>query len=283
MVKRLADGCGDTGGFGSFTPAIYDTAWLSMVTKSVNGEQKLLFPECLSYILREQLEDGGWSSYSSPVNGILNSLASLLSLLKHSNANHRFDIEPTSLKVRIDKAKTALSVALGNWDVKSTVHVGFEILVPSFLEQLEDYGVFFEFPGKGDLAILNEENLARFPKMLIYANMQTTLLHSLEAFIGKIDFDRVGHQLRNGSMFGSPASTAAYLMHSSTWDNEAEAYLRTVYNRAASSGGIPSAFPSTVFESSWVRTSQESAKSNWILLTEILGLVSFTYQRLPYG
>ncbi|KAF2734802.1 hypothetical protein EJ04DRAFT_534654 [Polyplosphaeria fusca] len=44
-------------------------------------------------------------------------------------------------------------------------------------------------------------------------------------------------------------------MNATSWDNEAEAYLRMVYSQQASigkKGGFPSAFPSTLFEISWV-------------------------------
>lgn len=55
----------------------------------------------------------------------------------------------------------------------------------------------------------------------------------------------------------SPASTAAYPIHSSTWDDEAESYLRTVIAEGAGEGrgGVPSTYPTPTFESTWVRFS----------------------------
>ena len=247
LVKELASGCANPKGAGWFTPAIYDTAWLSMIIKPGNGTPKLLFPDCMTYILDMQSERGGWDTNSEPIDKVLNTLAALLSLLKyHSHCPE------SNLQSRIEDAKTALAIDLKDWDVKNTVHVGFEILVPSLLEQLEEYGIVFDFPQKKYLMALNAKKLAKFPLSLIYSEVQTTLLHSLEAFVRRVDFDRTKHQLRNGSMLGSPSSTAAYLMYSSTWDEDAEAYLRTVYERANFHGGVPSAFPSAVFESSWV-------------------------------
>ncbi|KAA8567501.1 hypothetical protein EYC84_010509 [Monilinia fructicola] len=58
-----------------------------------------------------------------------------------------------------------------------------------------------------------------------------------------------------GSMFGSPSSTAAYLMNASVWDSEAETYLRSVTTQLSSNyphGGFPSAFPTTIFETVWI-------------------------------
>jgi chaperone required for assembly of F1-ATPase len=54
---------------------------------------------------------------------------------------------------------------------------------------------------------------------------QTTLTHSLEAFVGTLDYDQVkNHKMPNGSMLVSPSSTAAYLMNTTEWDDKAEAY-----------------------------------------------------------
>lgn len=72
--------------------------------------------------------------------------------------------------------------------------------------------------------------------------------------IGHLDFDRLQHRIVRGSMMASPSSTAAYLIHTSTWDDDAEAYLRRVTTRNGeySRGGAPSACPSTHFELIWV-------------------------------
>lgn len=83
-----------------------------------------------------------------------------------------------------------------------------------------------------------------------------TLTHSLEAFIGKIDFDQIVQHKVSGSMFGSPSSTAAYLMNASAWDDEAEDYLRQVIRKSVGqgSGGVPGVYPTTHFEYTWVST-----------------------------
>jgi hypothetical protein len=89
---------------------------------------------------------------------------------------------------------------------------------------------------------------------ILESDHPTTLLHSLEGFIGKIDFDKISHRKVEGSMLASPSSTAAYLMYSTEWDHEAAAYLRKVFENGSGKGcgGFPSAFPSEIFEISWV-------------------------------
>lgn len=53
----------------------------------------------------------------------------------------------------------------------------------------------------------------------------------------------------------SPASTAAYLMNATPWDEEAEMYLRKAVKDGPGkgNGAVPSAFPTPIFEISWVR------------------------------
>ncbi len=67
-------------------------------------------------------------------------------------------------------------------------------------------------------------------------------------------------------MMGSPAATAAYLIFSGTPDEDMEEYLRGVSDhwQAPDTAGFPSAFPSTIFELTWVwlRISALWASSN---------------------
>ena len=133
--------------------------------------------------------------------------------------------------------------------------MGFEILVPSLLRQVKQFGVSFDFPGLPLLMQLNESKLDKFRPELIYSRHQTTFLHSLEALIDLIDFDKVEHHCtRFSGMLGSPASTAAYIMNRSDWDERAEQYLNQVVE-ASEKSAAPSAFPTSIFEISWVSIS----------------------------
>lgn len=133
------------------------------------------------------------------------------------------------------------------------MRVGFEVLLPAHLSMLEDEDIKFNFPGKKALHALNALKMKKFNKEKFY-DSPSTFLHSLEGFVGQVDFDRLSHHTTFGSMMASPASTAAYLIHSSTWDDSAEQYIRTVIDKGAGkgTGGVPSAFPIPIFESTWV-------------------------------
>jgi hypothetical protein len=241
--------------FSTFTPAIYDTAWLSMVHRaSPDGDGKIewLFPSCWTYILNTQLEDGSWPSYAAPIDGILNTLASLLALLtRQKKCSSQSDVVP-SLAERIASATHGLQHLLDSWDIASTVHVGFEVLVPRLLQQLSSvHNVQLSFSAQPELDALYTNKIRKFRPEVVYADVSTTLIHSLEALVGMLDFDRVRHHCsaRNG-LLGSPAATAAYLMNVGVWDESAEEYLRSVV--ACYGGAVPSAFPTETFEVSWV-------------------------------
>ena len=255
LVRYLAEGCAQKGGMGTMSPAIYDTAWVSMVSKNVNGRAEWLFPECFQYILSAQSPDGGWGSpQSSNDDRLLGTMAALLAVLRHGPRSTAEYGSKFHYEDRVAKAISFLQTELEQWDVESSVQVGFELLVPAHLSMLQKEDIFFAFPCRDSLMTLNARKLGKFNPQILYSTQKSTLLHSLEAFIGIVDFNKLSHHKSFGSMFASPSSTAAYLMNCSPWDEEAEEYIRNVILNGAgkSSGGVPSAFPSTIFETSWV-------------------------------
>ena len=257
LLKGALKNYDDHYGFGAMSCAAYDTAWVSLVAKPVHGVEQYLFPDCFQYLLDTQSEDGGWSAgMGAQIDGILNTAGPLLAFQRHLSQPLQLQHDAQDLTRRIEKATASLRLQLAAWDVSTTDHVGFEIIVPAMLDLLEkeNPSLVFNFEAKAPLMKIHDAKMSRFKPEYLYGPRRMTALHSLESFIGKIDFDKVIHHKVNGSMLGSPSSTAAYLMHASQWDDEAEAYLKHVAKFAAGqgSGGIPSAFPSTHFESTWV-------------------------------
>ncbi|KAI0850465.1 Ent-kaurene synthase [Daldinia vernicosa] len=255
-VKSIEESLGSPyHGSSSMTMSIYDTAWVAMVIKTENqGNETVsrwVYPQCFQQLLKSQTSEGSFGKNSVEVDGILNTMAAVLALQKlGANPMVLGAITVSDLAARISRGCAYLQEKLQTWDVCSTCHVGFEILVPTLLDLLAKEGMDFKFPGFGPLMDMNARKLSKFSEGSLYSPHQTTLLHSLEGFIGKINFDRMSHHLRHGAMMASPSSTAAYLMNASKWSEDAEAYLRFVVD--ASNGGVPSAFPITIFEITWV-------------------------------
>lgn len=247
----------ENGDIGFMTCAIYDTAWVSMVAKETENGKIWRFPECFRYIINLQQADGGWPSYAADVDGILNTAASLLALLAHQKSPYQItDYSARELSQWVSSATESLRRKLQAWDVEKAVHVGFEILVPTLLTLLDEEGVSFDFAGRGTLMALNKFKMSHFEVAELYSPVKSTALHSLEAFAGKLDYDKVRHHKTFGAYMASPSSTAASLIYSSSWDNESEEYLKWTLAAGVGqgSGGVPSAFPSTYFELTWVRT-----------------------------
>ena len=253
VIASIALQSDGANGFGTLSPAVYDTAWVAMIEKQEDGKARFLFPESYDFLKLTQLPDGSWASNGCEVDGIINTLAAVLALKRRKSQNGHPEPEATSRSIRGEKV---LREMLNRWDIEKSDRVGFEILVPKLLRLLEDEGIpEFDFPGRSLLMSLSNKKLSRLRPELV-GPTQTTLIHSLEGFVGDFDFDQVRHhRMPNGSMFGSPSSTAAYLMNSSTWDDEAERYLRGVFERKLDGdhvGTFPSAFPTTIFETVWV-------------------------------
>ncbi|KAI1136024.1 Ent-kaurene synthase [Hypoxylon sp. FL0543] len=260
FLKRIASKCARGKDFGSFSPSMYDTAWLSMIEHPHDKANKWLFPESFDFMLRNQSEDGSWESYASQVDGILNTASALLSLQKHLKGcpdhPHRHDWTFRSLN-----AQVALGKLLRNWNVLSSEQVGFEILVMKHLCFLEHEGISFQFHGYDKLRALYDDKLKRLPLNSVLET-RSTLCHSLESLIGHINFDQVSRwQEEDGSMLGSPSSTAAYLIHASVWDTKAETYLKKVlkFGTGYGNGSAPCAWPTSVFETAWAVTTLVAA------------------------
>ena len=263
LLKTLTQDFGYGYGLGSMSCSVYDTAWISSISKpSGAGLRQWLFPSSFLYILHSQHADGGWhwppqGAQECADGTLLSSLAALFAITQH--IKHPYQL------VRLqDEAGHCLKrgiefVARGLRRLGSPSHysVGFDVLVPALLDLLEKAGITFHFSNRQKLFQRRDAKLSRVSVRQL-DKMPSTLLHSLEALYGdaQFSFDTLCNRLVYGSMMASPSATAAYLMRCNEWDDSAEAYLRLVLSNGAGqgSGAAPSAFPSTNFELTWVCT-----------------------------
>ncbi|KAF5696443.1 ent-kaur-16-ene synthase [Fusarium mundagurra] len=245
-------------GLCSTSPQVYDTAWVAMIPKTTDNVKDWLFPECFHFLLKTQAADGSWGQLpTTQTAGILDTASAVLALLSHVREPLQIlDVSSDEIGLRIEQGVASLKRQLAVWnDVEETNHIGVELIVPALLCMLEqELGVApFEFPCRDILAKMQGEKLGHFDLEKVYGK-PSSVLHSLEAFLGKLDFDRLSHHLYHGSMMASPSSTAAYLIGASKWDDKAENYLRHVMRNGAGhgDGGISGTFPTTHFECSWI-------------------------------
>lgn len=263
LINGLLDDYDPSFGLGSMTCSVYDTAWIACVKKTVSGRSQWLFPSSVSYILNSQLSNGGWPAHpgeegSDGVDGILSTMAALYCLTQHARSPLQLrHLHKGGLTERLNRGTARLGRMLEAWRVDRCKAVGFEVLIPSLLQLLSAEGIRFDFPGRTLLHQMRDKKLSKVRPEMLYGNAPVALLHSLEAFHGCEDFlfEKVGHHKVGGSMMASPSATASYLMQCTNWDDEAEAYLRLVVSNGEGkgSGGVPSAYPSTNFEVTWVK------------------------------
>lgn len=249
LVGQLINDHDPKYGVGSLTCSVYDTAWVAMVIKNVDGQRRWLFPSSFEHLLSNQQHDGGWQTSSSDADGILNTLAALLAFCRHIGYPLQLK-PPEDLRHKKDRAIYFLETKFSKCDVESTITVTLQPFFSRLLQMLEQEGVYFSFPGKEALIHERGRKTPNQSLVALYTNIRTSAAHNLESRIGEVDFDRVGQHKICGSMMASPAATAAYLMGRTSWDDEAEAYLHHIVSIGDnnSAGGVPSKFPTTVFE-----------------------------------
>lgn len=250
LVNEVVDDLDPQWGGGQMSAAAYDTAWVAMV-RAPQQPPTLAFPRSFEWLLANQSSDGSWSG-PAPYS-LLPTLAGLLALLK---APPSYQTHQT--RFAADLAHTYLREALRHWSVKNHESVGFEVLAPGLLAQLEDLGLTFDFSDKAVLLKLYEAKLRIAAPELIYSG-QSNLIHSLEGFGPNLEYPRLkAQQAANGSYGCSPAATAAVLIYGKEWDAKAAAWLTHLSegafqgNGARQPGAMPNAYSIDAFELSWV-------------------------------
>ena len=257
LIEELADKCRSGLPITSFSVTLYDTAWVSMVFKIVDGVPHWLFPESYQYVLDTQNTGGGWGPRESLIDSIINGMAGLHALLWHQNhSDVKGGQNPLNLALRISQAENQLRSDLSKWKPELSERIGFELIAPAILEYLKGQNTVLDFPGATILSTLNRSKAERLDITVLYIDpaVPSTAIFSLEAFRGKLDYDQVGHHSHRGGMLNSPSAAAAYLISRSRWDDDAEAFLRraVLHGAGKGSGGVPAVFPSAIFELSWV-------------------------------
>jgi hypothetical protein len=250
LIRQLVNENDPKCGFGSMTCSIYDTAWVSMVAKTTNGQTRWLFQSSFQYLLNHQKHDGGWQNDTFDNDGILNSLAALLALCKHIRQPYQIEGDLEDLKHRKSRAIYFLETKFSSWTVDSTVtRSTLQPLIAKLLQMLEWEGLQFSFAGRELFLDERGRGNTNCNDCTTCGDLKTAATGLSEGRAGEIDIDRVGQHKILGSIMASPASTAAYLMDCSTWDDEAEAYLIHIVSLGGSqSGGVPTKFPTTIFE-----------------------------------
>ncbi|MFD0683347.1 hypothetical protein [Actinomadura fibrosa] len=234
------DGGGADGG-GSFGACPYTTAWLGRL-RDPGGAVR--YPRSLRWLVEHQRADGSWGGeVAFPHDRTVCTLAAVVALTDAG----------ASPPGRADAVRAGLAYLRGHstgWrraPVGETM--GFELAVPLLLGVASARGLDLPYRDWDDLARTRQGKLELIPRERLLSE-PTSLLYSLEA-IGADPAHRALARFSgpDGSLANSPSATAA--LWSAGGGGAAAGYLDDLARRFPD-GGVPSLYPTEVFETAWV-------------------------------
>nr|QIA61389.1 terpene synthase 4 [Chiococca alba] len=190
----------------------YDTAWVAMVP-APHSSQSPLFPQCINWLLDNQLPDGSWSlpphhHHHHPLllkDALSSTLACVLALRRWGIGQEQVDKGIRFVELNFASAS----------DQNQHLPVGFDIIFPGMLEYARDLNLNLQLESATVDALLlkRDQELIRFFKS--YSDeSKAYLAYVSEGIIKLQNWDTVmKFQRKNGSLFNSPSATAAAVMH----------------------------------------------------------------------
>ncbi|TQE02673.1 hypothetical protein C1H46_011742 [Malus baccata] len=212
----------------------YDTAWVAMVP-SPNSPKDPFFPECVNWLLCNQLRDGSWCpSNLHPLftkDALLSTLACILAL-------KQWNVGEEHINKGLHFIESNLASAA---DEEQQSPVGFNILFPAMIESAANLKMNLPF-GAPTLDVLFHRR--DFELKRGYASnsegWRAFLAYISEGFGNSQDWELVmKYQRRNGSLFNSPATTASAFTHLKNAD--CLKYLRTLLEKFGNA--VPTVYP----------------------------------------
>nr|XP_018628340.1 ent-kaur-16-ene synthase, chloroplastic isoform X5 [Nicotiana tomentosiformis] len=197
----------------------YDTAWVAMVPSPHSAEVPC-FPECLDWVLQNQLEDGSWAlphHRPSLLKDVLSStLACVLALQKWGVGEEL--ISRGLLFIELNFASAI--------DEDQYSPIGFGVIFTGMLEYAKELSLKLHL----ESSVFNELLHRRDIELQRLYNSSSLELNPYLAYVsegmGELqDWKMVmKYQSKNGSLFNSPSTTAASLVH--RYDSCCLDYLR---------------------------------------------------------
>ncbi|CAN4103790.1 unnamed protein product [Withania somnifera] len=214
----------------------YDTAWVAMVP-SPHSAQLPCFPQCLHWLLHNQLEDGSWGLPHHQHQPLLlkdvlsSTLASVLAL-KTWGVGQRL----ITRGLRFIELNFASAT-----DPHQYSPIGFDIIFPGMLEYAQHLSlklhlestVFNELLHKRDIELTRSYDSSSL-------ELNAYLAYVSEGMGERQDWKMImKYQRKNGSLFNSPSSTAASLIH--LHDSGCLNYLRCALKKFGNA--VPTIYP----------------------------------------
>ncbi|PSR92592.1 Ent-kaur-16-ene synthase [Actinidia chinensis var. chinensis] len=213
----------------------YDTAWVALVPSPISSGVPC-FPECIDWLLDNQLRDGSWGlPHHHPLfmkDALSSTLASVIALKRWGVGDEH-----------INKGLHFIGSNIGSaTDANQHSTIGFDIIFPGMIEYAKDLDLNLPFELKDYDTVIQRRELELRRD---YSEGRKSYSAYISEGIGKLqDWEMVmTYQRKNGSLFNSPSATAAAFMHFQ--DAGCLNYLRTVLKKFRNA--VPTVYPLDIY------------------------------------
>ncbi|KAK9074296.1 hypothetical protein SSX86_006893 [Deinandra increscens subsp. villosa] len=185
----------------------YDTAWVAMVP-SPSSPKSPCFPECLNWLMDNQLDDGSWGllHQNHPFPLLKDTLSSTLASIV---ALRKWNVGERQIKKGLCFIESNLASAT---DKNEPSPFGFDIIFPHMLKYAKDLNINIPLKQKYLSLMLHVRELEL--KRCHIKETTSYLAYISEGLGNFYDLNMVmKYQMKNGSILNSPSTTAAALIH----------------------------------------------------------------------
>ncbi|CAM0870450.1 unnamed protein product [Alopecurus aequalis] len=220
-------------------PSPYDTAWVAMVPLPGSHPPAPCFPQCVQWIIENQHGNGSWGINQFVLSPNMNVLSSTLACVI---ALKKWNVGAQHIRRGLQFIGRNFSIVM---DAQIATPIGFSINFPGMLSLA--IGMGLEFPVNqtqiGSILHLRSMQLKRLLGEEL-CGKEAYLAYVPEGIVNMQDWNKVmKFQRKNGSLFNSPATTAAALVHN--YDDKALQYLNLLVSTF--DGAVPSVYPINIY------------------------------------
>ncbi|EEF36535.1 Ent-kaurene synthase B, chloroplast precursor, putative [Ricinus communis] len=225
----------------------YDTAWVAMVP-TLDSSKQPLFPKSLKWIMENQQPDGSWGLDLSHPLLIKDSLSSTLACVL---ALQKWNVGQQLVHKGLDFVQSNIWAAT---DEHQRSPIGFDMIFPSMIEYGRDMGLNLSLNQSLVEAMLLKRDLETKRLFYYLKDKPSNLAYVAEGLNTLNDWKEVmKFQRSNGSLFNSPSSTAAALIH--LHDGKCFEYLNSLTKKFGNA--VPTIYPFDIYARLFVIDSLE--------------------------
>ncbi|XP_020188280.1 9-beta-pimara-7,15-diene synthase, chloroplastic [Aegilops tauschii subsp. strangulata] len=223
-----------------FSPSAYDTAWVAMVPLPDTDRQAPCFPQCVEWILQNQHCSGSWGINQF---GLLANKDILLSTLACIIALKKWNVGSDHISRGLEFIGRNISTVM---DKQIVSPIGFNLIFPGMFNHAIRMGL--ECPVRetdiSGILHLCEMELRRLAGEESNGKEAYLAFVAEEGLVSLLDRNEVmNFQRKNGSLFNSPAATAAVLVH--RYDDKALQYLNSIVSIFGRT--VPTVYPQNIY------------------------------------